>query len=131
MTNGQISILLVDDEPDVLEMMTFMLSDDGYRIETALGGNAAVARARADHFDVVVTDLKMPGMDGIATTTALKQVIPDADVIIATGFASNETLATCRGSGASGFLRKPFTRAELRNVLHRTLAERRSLTERR
>jgi CheY-like chemotaxis protein len=124
MRDDSISILLVDDEPDVLDMMTVMLRDDGYRLATALGGQQAVELARGEHFDVVVTDLKMPGMDGIATAAALKRMLPDADVIIATGFASSETLAACEGSGASAYIQKPFTRAELRTVLHQTLANR-------
>jgi CheY-like chemotaxis protein len=125
-TKPQASILIIDDELDVLEMMSFMLSGDGYQIALAQSGKEAFDIARRQRFDIIITDLKMPEIDGIATTAAFREMMPDADVVIASGYASDESLAACAGSGASAYIRKPFTCAELRGLLQRLVDQRRA-----
>ena len=121
---GHASILIIDDEPDVLSMLDLMLSDIGYEVETATSGSRAIALAERRHFDLAVCDLRMPAPDGIATTRGLKAVDPDIDVVIATAYASKETRSDCLQSGAADFITKPFTIEALAEVLERVLARR-------
>jgi CheY-like chemotaxis protein len=120
----QASILVIDDEPDVLTMLELMLLEIGYEVETAGSGSEAIARAEKRHFDLAVCDLRMPEPDGIATTRGLKAVDPDIDVVIATAFASKETRSDCLRNGASDFITKPFTIETLEGVLERVMARR-------
>lgn len=117
------SILVIDDEPDVLCMLELMLSEIGYEVEVATSGSKAIALAEERHFDLAVCDLRMPAPDGLATTRGLKAVDPGIDVVIATAYASKETRSDCMASGASDFITKPFTIQALEGVLERVMAK--------
>jgi CheY-like chemotaxis protein len=119
------SILVVDDEPDILSMLAFELQYEGYEVVTADSGFTAVEMARQRPFDVVVTDLKMPGMDGVATVAALKQLDPDVEIMVATGYASVDTAVACMKGGASDYLCKPYDMSELADRLQQALERRR------
>lgn len=118
-------ILVVDDEEDLRDMLAFLLEGDGFEVETADGGLSALAVARRRRFDLAVTDMKMPGMNGIETLAALKEVDPSIEVVVLTGYASEQTAAECLRRGAYGYLRKPFELDDLRVLIHRALARHR------
>jgi DNA-binding NtrC family response regulator len=117
-------VLVIDDEDDVREMLELVLTGDGFDVVTADGGLAAVELAKRRRFDLTISDLKMPGMDGIETLTALKRIDASMEVIIVTGYASEETAVECLERGAYGYLRKPFELDELRALVDRALARR-------
>ena len=117
-------LMVIDDEEDLREMLEFLLTGDGFEVACVDSGFAAVELAREQRFDVAITDLKMPGMNGIETLTALKELDPSIQIIIATGYANEVTAAECVRRGAYGYLRKPFELAELRGLLERALVER-------
>lgn len=120
-----ISVLVIDDEPDVLAMLELGLSGMGYDVAVAESGEEAIRRVREGRFDIALADLRMPGLDGIATTRELKAIDPEIDVLIATAYVSDEMQGECRESGATDFIRKPFTLDALEAFLQRVLAERR------
>jgi DNA-binding NtrC family response regulator len=117
-------VLLIDDEPDMLRMLAFVLSLEGVDITTVRSGDEAVASFRAESFDVAVTDLKMPGMNGFDTLRALKSIDPSIQIIVATGYATKETAGQCRAHGAYGLIRKPFDVNELKALVERALHDR-------
>lgn len=117
-------ILVIDDEEDLRDMLDFILSRDGFEVATADSGLAALELARTRRFDLAITDLKMPGMNGIETLTALKELDASIEVIVATGYASEQTAAECMRRRAFGYLRKPFELEELRSLVERALAQR-------
>jgi DNA-binding NtrC family response regulator len=117
-------LLVIDDEEDLRDMLEFLLSGEGFEVASADSGLAAVELVRAHRFDVAITDMRMPGMNGIETLTALKQLDPSIEVIVATGYASEQTAAECMRRGAYGYLRKPFEIADLRSLIERALAQR-------
>lgn len=116
-------ILVVDDEEDIREALEMILALEGYDVRTADCGAAAIARAEVEHFDLVITDLKMPGMDGVETLMALKQRHPCLQVIVATGYASSETARRCLSEGAHDYLKKPFDMDELLRIVERAIAD--------
>jgi DNA-binding NtrC family response regulator len=124
MSEARGRLLVIDDEQDVREMLEFVLSEGGFEVETVDGGLAAVAIVRARRFDVVITDMKMPVMDGLQTLTALKEIDPTIEVIVVTGYASEQTAAECVRRGAYGYLRKPFEVEDLRALVDRALSHR-------
>ena len=83
-------ILLVDDEPDILDMLQHFLNGQGYQVKKALGGEEAIEIFQADSFDLVITDIRMPGMDGLDLMLRLKEMDKDVEVIILTGYATLE-----------------------------------------
>ena len=115
-------LLLVDDEPDMLRMLTMMLAMEGFETTAVGSGEAALAALQRDRYDLVMTDLCMPGMDGYATIKALKALDPSLCVLVSTGFATNETTLRVKAAGAYGMLQKPFSFDELTQLLDEALA---------
>lgn len=115
------TVLVIDDEPGIREMLSFELAQEGFDVETAESGMAAVAAVKRRKFDLAVTDLKMPGMDGSATVEALRAVDPEIEVIVATGYASVETAVACMKRGAYDYINKPYDLGELKLLLERAL----------
>jgi DNA-binding NtrC family response regulator len=124
MTGTRGRLLVIDDEEDVREMLEFILSAEGFDVATVDGGLAAIELARVRSFDLAITDMRMPGMNGIETLVALKQRDPSMEVVVVTGYASEQTAAECIRLGAYGYLRKPFEIAELRPLIDGALARR-------
>ena len=124
MSREQPVVLVIDDEEDMRDMLSYTLAARGLEPVSVDGGVAALKAVRERKFDVAVTDLRMPGMDGIETLTALKQLDPDLEVIVATAYASPETTAKCNDRGAFGCLHKPYAIESLHELLKAALARR-------
>src|SRR5262249_14008911 len=118
------TLLVIDDEEDMREMLAYALEDDGFEVVAVSGGAAALEKASHQAFDLAVTDLKMPDMDGVETLTGLKAMHPAMEVIIATGYASEETRLACMDRGAYGYLRKPYDLMQIKSLLWRAFQER-------
>jgi len=110
-------ILVVDDEPDVREGLGKLLEMEGYDVTTAENGLVAIERAKVRRFDLVITDLRMPGLGGVETLKGLKQLHPGMPVIVVTAYASDETTARCKREGAYGYVMKPFDLDKLLRVI--------------
>jgi DNA-binding NtrC family response regulator len=115
-------LLLIDDEPDLLETLQIMLEGERLDVTTAANGQAGVEALRSRRFDLVVTDLRMPGLSGVDTIAALRAIDPDVPVIVATGCGHEEAVSECRKSGVCGFICKPFDFTDFVALVRRTLA---------
>lgn len=102
------SVLVVDDEPDVLEITAHFLAGKGFAVTRAANGAEALRQAAASVPEVVLLDISMPGMDGIAVLGELKKKYPATEVIMITANAEVDTAITCMKSGAYGYLMKPI-----------------------
>jgi DNA-binding response OmpR family regulator len=107
------TILVVDDEVDVLEMIETGLRAAGYRIFIADSGERAIEIFESQRADLVICDIKMPGMDGIETITRLREHDPELPVVVLTGFLSEHTVEQCDQLGGIDVLGKPFLFREL------------------
>lgn len=101
-------ILVIDDEPDICETLETVLSLAGYAVSTAGSGAAAIEQAKGEPFDLVITDLRMPGLSGVDTVAALKQLNPSIAAIVVSGYASEEVALRCSAEGAAQIVDKPF-----------------------
>jgi response regulator RpfG family c-di-GMP phosphodiesterase len=108
----RVSVLCVDDEPDILKLMTRLLERLELDVTTAPDTQTALALFDLDRFDLVITDIRMPGMDGHAFLAEIRVRDPQVPVIVATGHASLENAIRALRDGASGMLVKPFTAEE-------------------
>jgi two-component system response regulator AtoC len=112
-------ILLIDDEPDFVEDCAAILRRLGYHCVSASSGKQGLEAYRQHRPQIVLTDLSMPEMDGLALLRSLKSLDPEAMVILITAYASVDTAIDATRAGAFDYLRKPFTMAELCKVLQR------------
>ncbi|PYN45211.1 MAG: Fis family transcriptional regulator, partial [Candidatus Rokuibacteriota bacterium] len=103
------SILVVDDEPAIQDILTWALSAEGYRVATAGSGEEALSRVEQEDFDVIVTDIVMPGLDGLEVLERSRVLNPRAAVIVMTAYAALETAIAALRRGASDYLEKPFS----------------------
>jgi len=120
-------ILVIDDDEGFREMLCEALSSQGHDAYGVGSAEEGVARAKAEVFDLVLTDVMLPGMDGLEGLSRLKDARPEADVIVMTGYATKEKALEAVRLGACDFFSKPFSLAEMEVVIRRVL-ERRALT---
>lgn len=128
--NPKARILAVDDEPIILDSFRKILVVAGYSIDTVEKGREALGLILKRDYDFVFTDLKMPEMDGLEVTKAVKHLRPDIDVIVITGYASIETAVETMKFGAMDYVQKPFTEDELIAFFNKSLIKRRDRIER-
>ena len=122
--NPKARILCVDDEGVILDSFRKILVLDGYAVDTVENGKQALGLIQTHSYDFVFTDLKMPEMDGVEVTKAVKHIRPDIDVIIITGYATVETAVECMKYGAMDYVEKPFTEDELLEFTKKSLIKR-------
>jgi len=123
-------ILAVDDEAIILDSFRKILVVAGYSIDTVEKGREALGLILKRDYDFVFTDLKMPEMDGLEVTKAVKHLRPDIDVIVITGYASIETAVETMKYGAMDYVQKPFTEDELIDFFNKSLIKRKDRIER-
>ncbi|OGR97161.1 MAG: hypothetical protein A2902_03490 [Elusimicrobia bacterium RIFCSPLOWO2_01_FULL_64_13] len=112
-SNKDVKIIVVDDEPEILRTLQRALSRKGYGVVTFEDPFLALEHVRKEKVDLVLSDLKMPKMDGLQLLLQVKAARPGVPVIMLTGFATIEYAVTAMQQGAFDFLRKPF---EIRNI---------------
>jgi two-component system response regulator PilR (NtrC family) len=114
-------VLVVDDERSMQEFLEIFLRSEGYEVETAGDIETAQVHLESDDFDVVITDIKMPGGSGIELLHATHENSPETVVIMITAYASTETAIAAMKEGAYDYVTKPFKVDELRIVLEKAL----------
>jgi DNA-binding NtrC family response regulator len=118
-------LLVIDDDAVTRELLTEVLQGEGYEVVACDRGAAALERADAEAFDLAVTDIRMPEMDGIAVTRALRARHPDIQVVVMTAFGSVETAVEAVKHGAFDYVSKPMNIDEIKSTVRRALSEQR------
>ena len=114
--NAKLQVLVIDDDAVVGRSFDRVLSDKGYEVSTALSGEEALETLENSKFDVVFTDIKMPGMDGLEVTERIKARCPWTPVVVITGYGTEDNEVKASVLGASGFVRKPLTPEMIENI---------------
>ncbi len=112
-----IKVLVVDDEKDFVEMFSLRLEENGEKVFTAYSGKEALSALEKQPIDIVILDIKMPGMDGIDTLREIKKKIPLVEVILLTGHGSTETAVEGMRLGAFDYLMKPADFKEIKTKM--------------
>jgi PAS domain S-box-containing protein len=120
----EMKILVVDDEMKVRELLHEMISRFGYECKTAASAYEALGMLPDGHFEIVISDIKMPGMDGIELLKEIKTHYPDIDVVSINAHSEDNTFTDMIARGASDFMLKPFSKDELEAKLNRIVRER-------
>ncbi|MCW5203144.1 sigma-54-dependent Fis family transcriptional regulator [Desulfobulbus sp. US4] len=121
-------ILIVDDELSMRDFLKILFENEGYEVSVAANAATALDVAVRDPFDVVITDIRMPGMNGLELLAELKQHFPDLPVIMITAYASPDDAVQAMRQGAFDYITKPFHVDELKNVI-RTAVQRKASAE--
>src|SRR3954462_8383296 len=129
MTEPSRHVLIVEDETPLRQAIAEQLSDRGYRVEQAESGEAAVARLAEFAFDIILTDLRLPGIDGSAVIEAAVARYPDIVAIVITGYGTVKDAVEAVRRGAWDFVNKPFQIDELLHALDSALEQRRLKSE--
>jgi len=114
-------ILVVDDEQSICQLLCELLGREGHEVESACSGEDALAKLAAADYQMVITDLRMPGMDGFALIEEIKKTKPGVAAIMITAYATIETAVQALRHGADDYVTKPFDNSELMKVVSRTL----------
>ena len=123
------SILVVDDELIVRDSLSDWLAEDGYNVATAKNGTEALSMVRKRDWDVLLVDLKMPGLSGLEVLSKVKEINPNIPVIIMTAYATVDTAVEAIKSGAYDYITKPFNPEEITLTLKKIIAHQELLRE--
>jgi len=119
--NSTITILLVDDEVINIQNVGHFLAQQGFQVTTAASGTEALGQLNQSHFDLVITDLKMGDIDGVQVMKTAKELYPDIEVIIVTGYATVNSAVDAMAQGAFYYLPKPIKLKELHALVLRAM----------
>jgi diguanylate cyclase (GGDEF)-like protein len=118
-------ILVVDDEEIMREFLGDVLRDEGYEATAVRSGEEGLAKAREIHYDIILTDIKMPGIGGLRFLEQVKGLDPVAEVLVMTGYGSVDSAVEAMKLGAADYLTKPLNIDQIRIVVKRTLERKR------
>jgi excisionase family DNA binding protein len=116
-------ILVVDDEQAVRDLLAKTLTMADYDVDAAPDGATAIERLRAVEYDLLITDLKMPGMDGLSVIREARRTAPELPVIIITGYSTEASAIEAINLGVAGYLTKPFRLPRILAAAARALGE--------
>src|SRR5436189_646311 len=123
------SILVIDDEQGILETLRILVKNEGFDITTAQGGKAGLEQLKGSAPDIVLTDLKMPGVTGIEILSAVRGQDPETPVILMTAQASLQTAIQAVNEGAFYYIQKPFSNDDMVAICRRAAEHRRLRAE--
>lgn len=123
------SILVIEDKTAMQQMLSATLANEGYDVELASDGREGINRTKEKRYDLVLTDLKLPGADGLQILSEVKESDPEAPVIVMTAYATVENAVEAIKLGAFDFLTKPFDTDRLSIIIKRALENRRLVAE--
>lgn len=124
-------LLIVDDEDSYREVLKVIFEEDGYAVNTARNGNKALAHLKKEPCDLIISDVRMPDMDGIGLLRAARELHPDVGVVMMTAFGTIDNAREAFKLGADDFISKPFQNDELKLIVRRTLEKQALVSENR
>ncbi len=118
-------LLIVDDEQGMRDLLSIMLRKQGYEVDVAESGEEAISRVTREEYDLLVTDISMPGLDGLTVLRRVREIAPELPTILITAYASTESAIEALKLGAYDYIVKPFDVEEFKIVISHTLERKR------
>lgn len=124
-------LLIVDDEESYRQVLSIVFKNEGYSVETVSSGQAALAYLKENQCEIVISDVRMPDMDGITLLKAVREIPLEVGIILTTAFGTIDTAREAFKLGADDFIQKPFNNEELKLIVKRTLERQAIINENR
>ncbi|MGD9578640.1 MAG: response regulator, partial [Syntrophorhabdus sp.] len=124
-------ILIVEDDRKMRLALREIMTNEGYVVDTVETGEAALGRADGNGYDLVITDLKLPGIDGMDVLRAIRKSRPETSVVIITAYATVDTAVEAMREGAEDYISKPFNLDEIRLIVRKVLEKKALLDDNR
>ncbi len=125
------NILIVDDEQSYRQLLKLVFEPEGHSVLTAMNGREALEMLEVEQADIIISDVRMPDMDGIALLRAARELYPDIGIVLMTAFATVDTARDAFKLGADDFIQKPFDVEELKLIVRKTLDKQELVVENR
>src|SRR5689334_14616383 len=122
-TKSGARILVIDDDPEMCRFLGQLFSDEGYQVESVRDGASALEKYRAAPYDLALTDLMMPRMKGTELVSKLREINPDAPILLITAFGTIESAVEAMRAGAFHYVTKPFRNEDILLHVHRALEQ--------
>jgi DNA-binding NtrC family response regulator len=123
-------ILIIEDDEEMRSMLREFLSEEGYDTDSIDSGSKAFVRLVRDTFDLIITDIRMPGLTGLDILPGVKKLQPDAPIIVITAFGSEEVCHKVFARGAEAYLEKPIHLEHLREIVQRMVSSKEKMAGR-
>lgn len=117
-------LLVIDDDEDIRSLLTDLLEESNYNVDTASGGEQALQKIQVSTYDLVITDLRMQGMQGLEVIREVRKIDPGIDVIVMTGYASVDSAVESMKAGAVDYITKPLNTDQIRLVIKKNIERR-------
>jgi CheY-like chemotaxis protein len=118
MNDGEKRILIVEDDEEMRALLRDLIEEEGYKTDSVNNGSEAFHRLAKESFDLIITDIRMPGLTGLDILPGMKKLQPQAPVIVITAFGSEEVQRKAFEKGANAYLEKPIHFQKLRILIH-------------
>lgn len=118
MDDGKSRILIVEDDEEMRALLSDMIEEEGYEAASVNNGSEAFRKLAKESFDLIITDVRMPGLTGLDILPGIKKLQPDVPIIVITAFGSEEVQKKALERGANAYLEKPIHFQKLRTLIH-------------
>jgi DNA-binding response OmpR family regulator len=118
MGNDKKRILVIEDDEEMRALLRDVIEDEGYKTASVHNGSEAFRKLAKESFDLIITDVRMPGLTGLDILPGIKKLQPDTPIIVITAFGSEEVQRKALERGANAYLEKPIHFRELRTLIH-------------
>jgi len=116
-----IKVLIIEDDDEMRSLLRDFIGDEGYEADSVNNGSEALRKLVSEHFDLVITDIRMPGLTGLDILPGIKKLQPDASIIAITAFGSQEVCRRALERGATAYLEKPIHLQNLRTLMEKII----------
>jgi DNA-binding NtrC family response regulator len=116
--NSVVRILIIEDDKEMRSLLKDILNEEGFETESVSNGSDGLQELTKEPFDLVITDIRMPGLTGLDILPVIKRLQPDASVIVITAFGNEEVYRRSFEKGAAGYLEKPIQMDRLKTLVH-------------
>jgi DNA-binding response OmpR family regulator len=120
--NHIVRILVIEDDEEMMSLLKDFLEDEGFETDSVSNGSDAFRKLVKELFDLIITDIRMPGLTGLDILPGIKKLQPQASVIVITAFGSEEVRRRSFEKGATGYLEKPIHFNKLRTLIHEMIS---------
>ena len=128
--NPVVRILIIEDDKEMRSLLEDILDEEGFETESVSNGSEGLQELAKEPFDLVITDIRMPGLTGLDILPIIKRLNPDASVIVITAFGNEEVHRRSFEKGAAGYLEKPIHVDRLKTLVHEMLSSKEKMDKR-